>query len=212
MKITLIKREKPYLVRYFLDNGTDFAIDLDLANELCLSQEDTITEQKITELKQESDYLRAKKRALWYLERSMRTEKELYDKLVTASFSKKASAKVIARFKELGLVDDEAFARRYTEQCIDKNISKREIYAKLSRKGIKKELLSEVLEQTECDEECQIKALIDKKYYRYLNDKNDRKSIDKVYSSLARKGFSFGAIKRVLKEYIDSLEFTDEEY
>ena len=211
MKITLIKREKPYLVRYFLDNGIDFAIDLDLANELCLKQEETLSIDKIAELKEESDYLRAKKRALWYLERSMRTEKELYDKLVTASFSKKASAKVVARFKELGLVDDRVYAKRYTEQCIDKNISKREIYAKLSRKGIKKELLSEVLEQTECDEECQIKALIDKKYYRYLMDKNDRKSIDKVYSSLARKGFSFGAIKQVLKEYIDSLEFIDGE-
>lgn len=211
MKITLIKREKPYLVRYFLDNGTDFAIDLDLANELCLKQEDTLSIDKIAELKEESDYLRAKKRALWYLERSCRTEKELYDKLVTASFSKKASAKVVARFKELGLVDDRVYAKRYTEQCIDKNISKREIYAKLLRKGIKKELLSEVLEQTECDEACQIKALIDKKYYRYLTDKNDRKSIDKVYSALARKGFSFGAIKQVLKEYIDSLEFIDGE-
>ena len=72
MKITLIKREKPYLVRYFLDNGTDFAIDLDLANELCLKQEDTLSIDKIAELKEESDYLRAKKRALWYLERSMR--------------------------------------------------------------------------------------------------------------------------------------------
>ena len=211
MKITLIKREKPYLVRYFLSDGTDFAIDLDLANELCLKQDDVLTKEKITELKEESDYLRAKKRALWYLERSFRTEKELYDKLVTASFSKKAAARVIARFKELGLVDDTLYAKRYTEICVDKNISKREIYAKLSRKGIKKELINEALEQTECDEESQIKALINKKYHRYLTDKNDRKSIDKVYSSLARKGFSFGAIKQVLKEYIDSLEFIDEE-
>lgn len=211
MKITLIKREKPYLVRYFLDDGTDFAIDLDLANELCLRQEDTLSIDKITELKDQSDYLRAKKRALWYLDRSFRTEKELYDKLITAGFSKKASAKVIARFKELCLIDDRLYAKRYAEQCIDKNISKREIYAKLLKKGIKKELINEVLEQTECDEACQIKSLIDKKYYRYLTDKNDRKSVDKVYAALARKGFSFSAIKQVLREYIDSLEFIDEE-
>lgn len=211
MKITLIKREKPYLVRYFLDDGTDFAIDLDLANELCLRQEDTLSIDKITELKDQSDYLRAKKRALWYLDRSFRTEKELYDKLINAGFSKKASARVIARFKKLCLIDDRLYAKRYAEQCIDKNISKREIYAKLLKKGIKKELINEVLEQTECDEACQIKSLIDKKYYRYLTDKNDRKSVDKVYASLARKGFSFSAIKQVLREYIDSLEFIDEE-
>ena len=136
MKITLLKREKPYLLRYFLDNGTDFAIDLDLANEICLKAEDTITEERIAELKDTSDYLRAKKRALWYLERSARTEKELYDKLLTAGFSKKASAKAIARLKELGLVDDEQYAKRYTELCIDKNISKREIYVRLLKKGI----------------------------------------------------------------------------
>lgn len=211
MKITLQKREKPYMVRYFLDDGTDFAIDLDLANEICLKIEDIITEEKIKELKDTSDYLRAKKRALWYLERSARTEKELYDKLVTANFSKKASAKTIARLKELGLVDDEQYAKRYTELCIDKNISKREIYARLLKKGIKKELINLTLEDTECDERCQIKALIDKKYYRYLFDINDRKSVQKVYAALARKGFSFGAIKDALKEYTNSLEYIDEE-
>lgn len=211
MKITLIKREKPYMVRCFLDNGTDFAIDLDLANEICLKQEDMITQEKIKELKEISDYLRAKKRALWYLERSSRTTTELYDKLITAGFSKKATAKVLARLKELGLVNDEQYAKRYTEQCIDKNISKREIYSRLLKKGIKKELINFTLEETECDERCQIKALIDKKYYRYLSDVNDRKAIQKVYAALARKGFSFGAIKDALKEYTSSLEYIDEE-
>ncbi len=211
MKITLLKREKPYLLRYFLDNGTDFAIDFDLANEICLKAEDTITEERIAQLKDTSDYLRAKKRALWYLERSSRTEKELYDKLLTAGFPKKASAKAIARLKELGLVDDEQYAKRYTELCIDKNISKREIYVRLLKKGIKKELINVTLEDTECDERCQIRALIDKKYYRYLSDINDRKAVQKVYAALARKGFSFGAIKDALKEYTNSLEYIDEE-
>lgn len=211
MKITLQKREKPYMVRYFLDDGTSFAIDLDLANEICLKAEDIVTEEKIKELKDTSDYLRAKKRALWYLERSSRTEKELYDKLLTANFSKKASAKVIARLKELGLVDDEQYAKRYAELCVDKNISKREIYARLLKKGIKKELINLTLEDTECDERRQIKALIDKKYYRYLSDASDKKAIQKVYAALARKGFSFGAIKDALKEYTNSLEYIDEE-
>lgn len=212
MKINLIKREKPHLVRYFLDNGVDFAIDLDLANEICLRAEDTITEERIKELKENSDYLRAKKRALWYLERSARTEKELYDKLVTAKFSKKAAAKVIARLKELNLVNDEQYAKLYTEQCIDKNISKREIYARLINKGIKKELISLTLEETECDEVGQIKALIDKKYTRYLTDLKDRKSVQKLYAALARKGFSFGAIRDALREYTESLEYIDEEF
>lgn len=211
MKITLQKREKPYLVRFFLDNGTDFAIDLDLANELCLKVGDTISEEKIKELKENSDYLRAKKRALWYLDRSFRTEKELYDKLITAGFSKKTSAKVIARFKELCLIDDRLYAKRYAEQCIDKNISKREIYARLLKKGINKELIAETLDITECDETCQIKALIDKKYYRYLSDTGDKKAVQKVFAALARKGFSFGAIKTALKEYTASLEYIDEE-
>ena len=211
MKITLIKREKPYLVRYFLDNGGDFAIDLDLANEICLKAEDFLSEEKIKELKEQSDYLGAKKRALWYLERASRTEKELYDKLITAKFSKKASARVIARFKELGLIDDGQYAKRYAEQCIDKNISKREIYARLLKKGIKKELISLTLEETECDELSQIKTLIEKKYARILSDKEDKRAVQKVYSALARKGFSFGAIKDALKEYTNSLEYIDGE-
>jgi regulatory protein len=79
------------------------------------------------------------------------------------------------------------------------------------KKGIKKELINLTLEDTECDERRQIKALIDKKYYRYLSDASDKKAIQKVYAALARKGFSFGAIKDALKEYTTSLEYIDEE-
>ncbi len=200
MTVTGLKREKGHLVRISFSEFEDVLIDLDVANGVPVKQGTDISPEKIAELKEISDYERAKSRALWYLDRSDRTEKGLYEKLVTAKFDKKASAKVISRLKELGLIDDNRYAKRYAERLIESGISKREIYAKLSAKGISRELAKETVSSFENDEKESIKQLIEKKYKNKMTDKN---SIAKVYSALVRKGFSYGDVSDVLRQYRD---------
>lgn len=206
MTVTELKREKGHLVRVKFSGFEDVLIDLDVANGVPIKQGMEISPEKIAELKEISDYERAKSRALWYLDRSDRTEKGLYEKLVTAKFDKKASAKVISRLKELGLIDDNRYAKRYAERLIESGISKREIYAKLIIKGISRELAKETVNSFENDEKESIKQLIEKKYKNKMTDKN---SIAKVYAALVRKGFSYGDVSDVLRQY---REETGEEY
>lgn len=205
MQIIDFKRDKLHLTKVFLSDGSEVLLDNDVIFEKSLQKGLEIDEKYLEELKLLSDYLRAKSRAVWYLDRSAHTEKGLYDKLVRAGFSKQACAKVIARFIEVGLLDDRRFAENYAERLMDANVSKREAVQKMLIKGVPYDLAKEVLEETEADEDTQIRNLIEKKYRNKLQSENGAK---KVFDALARKGFSFSAIREALKSYIEELEDT----
>ena len=65
----------------------------------------------------------------------------------------------------------------------------------------------EMLEECECDEEEQIKNLLEGKYaYRLTQEKGT----EKVYAALVRKGFSYSAVRSAMKKYIDEQEICEE--
>ncbi|MCQ2455088.1 MAG: recombination regulator RecX [Clostridia bacterium] len=204
MIITDKKREKGHLYRLSFDTADDCLLDLTVCDGAFLKKGSEITPERLSELAEISDYERAKSRALWYLDRGAHTEKGLYEKLIKAKFKKTSSAKVISRLKELGLLDDNRYAEIYAERLFESNISKRQIYYKLTEKGISRDLAKQTVEGLPENEEAQIKNLIEKKYKNKIGDKEN---IKKVYAALVRKGFSFGGVKNVLKEYEEELNY-----
>ena len=62
----------------------------------------------------------------------------------------------------------------------------------------------EVLSGCDADENEQITALIDKKYRTKLTAEN---GAEKVFAALVRKGFSYGAVRQVLKKYTEIEDF-----
>lgn len=205
MQITAINKDKKHLTKICV-SGEECFLDNDVVSENGLYEGMEICEEFLNELKYSSDFSRAKSRALWYLDRMDYTERALFNKLIKAGFSKKASAAVLAKLCELGLVDDRRFAERLAERLISNNISKREALNKMYLKGVPLDMAKEVLSETESDEEAQIKALIEKKYAYKLTLEN---GVDKVFAALIRKGFSFSAVKKVLKK--SELEFCEED-
>lgn len=207
MTVVSIEKQKKHLTAVGFDNGTELLLDNDVCSLHCLHTGDILTDEKAGELKHESDYVRAKSRALWYLDRASHTEKALYDKLVRAGFEKTACAEVIARFVELGLVDDRRFAENFAERCIDSGISKREAVYKMTVKGVPRDIAYEAVDALDTDEEEQVRTLLQKKYLSKLSSEN---GTQKVYAALIRKGFSFSAVKNVLKKYSEELEYSEE--
>lgn len=203
MQIVNLQKDKLHLTKLSLSDGRQVLVDNDLVFERSLKAGLEIDDKYLEELLLSSDYVRAKSRAVWYLDRSAHTEKGLYDKLVRAGFAKEACAKVIARFIEVGLLDDRRYAEILAERLIETNVSKREALQKMLSKGLPYDLAKSVLEETEADESTQIRNLIEKKYRNKLLAENGAK---KVFDALARKGFSFGAIREALKSYIEELE------
>lgn len=209
MLITETQRQKKHLTKLLFDNGEEAFLDDDICINYSLKPETQISEEELNKLKYESEYVRAKSRALWYLDRADRTEKTMYEKLVTAGFDRKAAAAVVGRFVEVGLIDDRRFAENFAEKCRNANISKREGIRKLLAKGVPYDIANEVFSETEVDEEEQVRAVIEKKYARKLEQEN---GVQRVYAALVRKGFSFSAVRNALKKYSEELEYSEEEY
>lgn len=201
MTVTDIKREKGHIVNVTLSNGKTLCLDVDFCAEKCIHKGDEILNKQAKEYCEESDYLRAKSRALWLLDRYSYTERKLFEKLKSAGFPINACAKAIARLKELGVIDDGSLSERYAEDLARRGISKREAYQKLLVKGFDADTVKCALQKTDFDETKQIADLLERKYKnRILSGETD-----KVYGALVRKGFSFGAVREALKKYSDEL-------
>ena len=209
MLVTEVQKQKKHLTKLLFDNGEEAFLDNDICINYSLKPETQISEEELKKLIYESEYVRAKSRALWYLDRADRTEKGMYEKLVGAGFDRKASAAVVGRFVEVGLIDDRRFAENFAEKCRDANISKREGIKKMLLKGVPYDIAKEVFSETEIDEEEQVRAVIEKKYARKLEQEN---GVQRVYAALVRKGFSFSAVRNALKKYSEELEYSEEEY
>ena len=198
MTITSIKQAKKHLVLVEIDGGEDLLLDRDVAEDYAICSGMVLTDEKLTELREKSDYVRAKSRALWYLDTADHTSRALYDKLIRAGFENKAAAAAIAKLCELGIVDDYRYAEHFAERCERQNISKRAAFAKMLTKGVPKNIAEEILSSREVDEVSQIKALIDKKYRTKMQSEDN---IPKVYAALVRRGFSYGAVREAMNNY-----------
>lgn len=207
MRICDIKPAKLHFNEVSLSNGEKFLLDKDVCAEQSLMSDMEIDPDFLEELKFQSDYVRAKSRALWYLDRMDYSEKALYEKLVLKGFDKKASSAVVAKLVELGLLNDRRYAEHLAVKLAEQGNSKRAALQKMLSKGVTYDLAKEVLSETETDEVSKILALIEKKYSEKLKDPEN---FQKVYAALVRRGFSYGDVKTALKKYKEDLEFSEE--
>lgn len=207
MKIVSLTEKRKNLTAICFEDGSEYLVDSDLVTTENLSVSREI--ENIETLLFQSDFKRAKSRALWYLSRSDHSKKALADKLIKGGFSKKSVDLAMMRMEELGLINDETLAIRLNEYFSSQKMSKKEIYHKLILKGIEKELAKDIVF---CDDESEsekIKELLKTKYSSKLDSEEN---IKKVYASLVRKGFSFSDIKEALKIYSEELENSEDNY
>ncbi len=205
MKIIAVQNRRKGLTALKLEDGSELVLDTEIVIMRDLKSGVNIDDP--IALLYDSDYKRAKSRALWYLSRGDHSEKALYDKLVSGGFSEEASAAAVERMRELDLIDDERYARRLAEYMSASGISRREIYYKLTNKGIPSSVAKEVIEEDNSDESQKIKKLIETKYFKKLET---GEGVQKVFAALQRKGFSFSDIKDAFKEYNEEINCNEE--
>lgn len=199
MKVTALKQMKKAITAVCLDDGSELLLD----SELIIIENIKIGSEieDIEDLKYLSDYKRAKSRALWYLSRGDLSEKALREKLVRGGFPDKASTDAVERMKELGLVNDEAYASRMAEYLKNSGTSRREAEFKMINRGIPRDIAHSLLEteENECDK---IKYLLE---HKYANKLGNEESVKKVFAALIRKGFSYSDVKSALKDYSEEI-------
>ena len=199
MKITEIRPRRKGLSALFIDGEFAMALDTQTLLEQRIDVGKELDDEELHELITLSNERRAKEKALWLISYRSHSKKELRDK-IRRTCDAEAADKAVERMEELGLVNDEDFARRYAEQLLyGKRLSKRAAFYELRRKGIDQATAEEVLAELDVDVHEQIRALIEKKY-RQINDEKIRR---RAVAALQRLGYGWEDIKAVLEEYAD---------
>lgn len=143
-------------------------------------------------------------RLLSYADNSRR---DLFRKLTRKGHDPAYVNNALDKLEELGYVSDTRFAENTADRLLrTKHMSRSGIKSELLRKGISAGIIQDVLERLEIDPAKEIEALIEKKYYRYLDDE---KGLRKTVAALQRLGYSWSDIKSAIRKYTDGREEFD---
>lgn len=204
MQITAVEPLRKGLCALYIDG--ELAVKLDeevlLAHRFDVGRE--IDDEALHACILASDIKRCKDKALWLISFRDHSRRELYDKL-RRDYSDEAAQAAVQRCEELGLINDMRFAQRYTADLIHlKHLPEKGVRQKLREKGIDRDIIDEVLADTEIDEEEQIRVVINRKYARSLSDEKGRR---RAVTGLQRMGYSYAAIRSVMREYTQIEEY-----
>ncbi len=208
MQITEVRRRRRSLYLLVLDGQEGPTVDVKTFDESVYKEGAFITDEGLENLLKTSEYNRARERALYLLGLRDYACRELEKKLLTEA-RPAIAAQVIERLVDVGLLDDERYAARMAHSLSrTKGYPKRRVAQELQRRGVDRETAGFAAEELEIADFQQALALIEKKYY---NKMTDRPSRDKVMAALARRGFSFEAIRRAFSLFDEATQTDFEE-
>ena len=129
-----------------------------------------------------------------------RSRSELADKLAAKCVPEEVAARLLDRFEEVGLVDDAAFAREWTQsRQASRGLARRALGAELRRKGVDAETISEALEEVSPDSETEAARGLVRRKLRSLGTVDDTVKLRRLVGMLARKGYSPGLAYDVVR-------------
>ena len=137
-------------------------------------------------------------RALKYLSVRARSTKEIFDYLKKKEYLEEDINDAIKRLVQLKFLNDDSFARGFTENRQRKGKSKKAIEFELKLKGITKEITEDVLEYSQSDYKIALEYITKriKQFERYEPEERQKK----IISRLRSRGFDWDIISKILKK------------
>ena len=199
MIITDVQPRRHRLSQLFIDGEAAVKIDTETWLRSGLMPGDEIDDERLHRLLQDSAAHRAHEKALYLLEHRAHSKKELERKIARAEFDREAAKAAAERMEELGLIDDEQYARRLAQELfMRKRFGVRRVKQELREKGIADDIVAMVLEEfsPETEETVEkIRELIERKYPAAQEDEKVRR---RAVAALQRYGYSLEDIFSVL--------------
>jgi regulatory protein len=199
MKITSIKQQarNQERVSIFVDGKYSFSLSLDELLRYKLKNSDEFSAADVKKFKKISNDGKLRTRTLEWLLNRPHSERELRDYLYRKKAEPEQIDNLVDEFSQKGYLDNAKFAVWFTELQSRRGKSDRAIRSELFKKGIDREIVDEVVEQTETGEAERLETTISKKtkLTRYKNDPA------KLARYLASQGFSWELIKEKLGSF-----------
>jgi len=197
-KVTSLKQQRTKdRLNLFIDGefycgiNTDTAVQFDIQVGKELSDEELV---RLLNISGENDLYR---KALVYILKAQRTEHEITKYLYRKEASPETVARIVARLKTMDYINDEAYAKMFTEQKMEK-LGEGQIRNKLYARGIAGTIIKESLESVEPEGQEQLARAVGEKYVRTRG--KTPTTMQKLYRYLASKGFDLELCKQIVEE------------
>lgn len=145
-------------------------------------------------------------RALRFLAKRPRSEKEIIDNLKKKNASDKQITLIITELREYKFLNDEDFAKWWIEQRkILKPIGWRVLELELKQKGIAKEIIEELrfkMQDSRKETELETAMKLAEKRFKRLQGASKDEVYRKIGGFLARRGFAMDTIKAVIDQLL----------
>lgn len=136
-----------------------------------------------------------------------RSRHELADRLAKKLVPDEIATRLLDRFEEIGLIDDEAFARMWiAHRQPGKGLARRALAQELRRKGIDAEVAREALDEIDPADEEQAARVLVRKKLRTLTRVDDETATRRLVALLARKGYGGAMSYAVVRSELEQSE------
>lgn len=202
--VTSIKPQKNgKRVNIYLDEEFGFGLDLENFVKLGLRVGQKFSEEEVEKIVKKAEFQKTYDKILRFAALRLRSEKEFRDWLRKHDVQESLHYELFNRLKRLDFLNDKKFSEWWVEQRqAFRPKSKRILHQELRIKGVKKEIIEEVLSKVKIDEVWMAKRLLEKKGYKW-EGLNKLESNRKRIEFLLRKGFSWEVVKKALGTSID---------
>lgn len=187
-------------VSVFIDGAFAFGLALDLAVRAGLRKGQRLDVAEQQALLDEEERLRAKAVALDYIAYQARTEAEVMRKLARKGFPEHVAEEAVERMRELGYLDDVAYARAYAKGRLDgRGHGPQRIRADLRKRGVAPKTIDATLDDLVERDDLRDSAMEHgrKRWRRLQREDDPYKRRKKLADFLARRGFDFDLIREV---------------
>jgi regulatory protein len=209
MKITAISSQLKDRdrVNVLVDGKYRFSLDICQVIDLGVKVGREYSESELAILEKEGQFGKIYARALEYCLMRPHSSREMYNYLyrktrptrcrtgeVRLGVAPELTSRVFNRLIERGYINDQKFADYWVENRLTNGgISRRKLIAELRSKGVDNNIIEQSLNDTERNDSEELQKIINKKRTHYPDDQ-------KFMMYLARLGFNYDDIKRVLNE------------
>ncbi len=207
--ILSVKKGNANKIHIYVDDEYRATVDSDYWYSEKYRNLKEINEEELTELLDAVSFRRAYNKGLDFLSRRPYGTKELIKKLCEKGHEKESAEKACERLTELGLLNDEEFARILANELLErKNYSTKRIRQELSFRGIDREIVENTIVALDNDPQSRIIIIVKKKYMNKIGDEKGKK---RTIDALMRLGYSYSDIKNALNTITEFDEEQDYE-
>lgn len=201
MKITEVSPQKndPRRVNVYLDGEYSFSLDDVDALVLGIKAGREISEKELQNLLFESQFGKAKSKAMDILSRKSISTASLKKELTDKGYEEIIADEVINELTELGYLDDLAYAVMFLEMCHEKMWGIKKVRYELKQRGIDDFTIEDALCQMPLPTAEDIAQAIGAKYG--YEDISDIKTKQRIMRHFAQRGFDFSDIEKAISIY-----------